>query len=519
MNPPIVLDTVILSFQPDARIYDSISHRGGRAYQAICEFIDNSIDSAINAGMANVTVALNYQTTKGNINFINIKDNAAGMTPSNLEDALKIGKDNKVGGVSGQIGRFGLGMKTSLGFLGQRWEILTATAKDNRALYINTKKSEISANNNFTLPAKYVPKVEPHGTIIQISECEDINVVTFERDLAEYLPSIFRHFLNDKFLMLTVNGKKVEPKVFKLMRDADAFQEISFKVGKTTVTGWVGLRELTSNPNYGFDLIKNRRVIQPYSKIGIGNDPALNRVVGELFLDDFVTDHQKSGFNESNPLYESMVKALNKIVKPMLEKAREFSAKSTRKSDKLLDAAIPELLRKLNEIIKNDEYLRDLIGGSKKSEKAEATTAIEGEDPKPVVEVEKKEVEAKEKVEKEKAEKKPRDNNRSAVNVGNLKTTHMVLPQGKEARRKTWLVADGSMTIVTNSDHPAFPTVGDKRQRYVMTHLMESYAHYSAVEEARREEVNDNAVASVEKYEDIFDRLHRGALSRGLLIN
>ena len=500
---PIITGQQTLNFRPKARVLESIAARGGRAYQAICEFVDNSIDSALKSDMTEVSVAINYQSKQGNIVSITIADNAFGMSANDLEKALTLGDSNKPG-TAGQIGRFGMGMKTSLGFLGDRWKITTATIADMEALHLDLSLSKLVQDDNFEATAYHIPKPRPHGTTITITDCRKINAVSFERDLQEHLPSIFRHFLADGFLKLSINGKLVEHKEFDLLRVPGTYLDLDFIVGKHRITGWIGLRQSTSSPNYGFDLVKNRRVIVPHSHVAIGNDPALNRVVGELFLDGFTTDHQKSGFDESDPQWEAMVKQLTKLIKPVLEKARELTNKANTKNDRLVEAALPNLLKQLNDIIRNDEVLKDLFSGERKAGTTGVNVATTD----------------KEKVEREPSDRKnttPREKKDKPNVVGNLKITHHTMSQGKEARRKTWEVNGSEMVIITNSDHPLYPAQSEKRLRYVMMNTLESMAHYSANEEVRREELNSDSQANVDKYEDILERIVRGAVTKGVI--
>lgn len=94
------------------------------------------------------------------------------------------------------------------------------------------------------------------------------------------------------------------------------------------VWGRIGIldRGMAHNNEYGFDLIKNGRVIEEFvldkdlknREIGLVASNHNARIVGELYLDEWDTDHQKLSFLKDSEQWEKLTEFVAKQVKPFL---------------------------------------------------------------------------------------------------------------------------------------------------------------------------------------------------------
>lgn len=94
------------------------------------------------------------------------------------------------------------------------------------------------------------------------------------------------------------------------------------------VWGRIGIldRGMAHSNEYGFDLIKNGRVIEEFvldknisnRDIGLVASNHNARIVGQLFLDDWDTDHQKLSFLKDSDQWQNLTEYVAKQVKPFL---------------------------------------------------------------------------------------------------------------------------------------------------------------------------------------------------------
>jgi hypothetical protein len=86
------------------RLTESLRDLGYRLPSAVADLVDNSID----AGARNVSIDLNHS---GDDAWVRIADDGCGMTPRQLEEAMRYGSSRSYNGRD--LGRFGLGLKTA----------------------------------------------------------------------------------------------------------------------------------------------------------------------------------------------------------------------------------------------------------------------------------------------------------------------------------------------------------------------------------------------------------------------
>jgi hypothetical protein len=491
----------IYNITPETRIFENLGATGEATYKAIAEFIDNSLDAAPANEAVTVEIRVTNQGKK--VSKIEISDDSRGMTLEQLADAFTLARSNK-GGT--QIGRFGMGLKTAIASLGRAWTVITAT-QDSKVQYsIKEDMDQFIANNNWQLTIEQGPKVDLpivnyRGTHIEVTRCNNLNGVALIEDLMEHLPELFNLFIRSGKLMLVVNDEILEAPEVHLYKDGKL--DFETLVDGKKVYGWVGLREAGS-PNYGFSLIRSQRVVEKNVKMGFPADPIYNRVTGEIYLEDFPTNHHKTAFTKTSDTWNELEKYIAKVSMPTVVLARELAIIDRRRIDSRTQMLIEESLAKiLEEASKDDlfsmfgeQYVRDQYGRFTNPNLPE----------RPYIKPERKETQE---------EKEPRA--RTVVKgwtpLNKLKAVHEGVHLGEEANRKQWELVDDTLKIYTNLDHPAY--VEEYKYQCAMRDIREALAAYFA--SARNEIRGLDCVISLPDYETCLDRLYRIQMNAGLI--
>lgn len=316
-------------FTPDPKVLIALTHTPMQPLDALCELIDNSIDSFYGAkiqGVAidNPMIFVSLPTRKqlnANGGLLRIQDNGPGMTADSAEKAIKAGFSGN--NPYDTLGLFGMGFNISTGKLGNVTTFMTS--RTDMTSYIKTviNLEKINATKNYSLDAEEIPKAagEPfsetdHGTIIEVKDWwPDGNANRgFIQKLIQYgLPKIreeigrrYATILRKGEIKIFINDEKCEPFEHCVWDDSrfvtrksgkipavfrfDQIVGTSKRCGKCTaiigsddlccpscgatsvrtiterVSGWVGIQRFDSETDYGIDLIRNGRAIRKAEK-------------------------------------------------------------------------------------------------------------------------------------------------------------------------------------------------------------------------------------------------------------
>lgn len=166
-------------FTPDPKVLIALTHTPMQPLDALCELIDNAIDSfhganiqgiVIDNPMVFVSLPTRKQLTM-NTGLIRIQDNGPGMTAENAEKAIKAGFSGN--NPYDTLGLFGMGFNISTGKLGNITTFMTS--RTDMSSYIKTviNLEKINETKNYSLDAEEVQKGDDqpfsengHGTII-----------------------------------------------------------------------------------------------------------------------------------------------------------------------------------------------------------------------------------------------------------------------------------------------------------------------------------------------------------------
>ena len=168
-------------FTPDPKVLLALTHTPMQPMDALCELIDNAIDSFHYAKIQGVVepnplVIVQLPTRKQaaeNRGLLRIQDNGPGMTAQQAEKSIKAGFSGN--NPYDTLGLFGMGFNISTGKLGNITTLMTA--RKDSATYVKTviNLEKINQHKDYELEAMELPKGEDapfkddgHGTIIEV---------------------------------------------------------------------------------------------------------------------------------------------------------------------------------------------------------------------------------------------------------------------------------------------------------------------------------------------------------------
>jgi hypothetical protein len=319
-------------------------------WYALSELVDNAIQSSISnhdtLRMANPKYGLfvDIEIDPSDGGSIIVRDNAAGIGPTDWLRAFRVA--DPPADASG-LSQFGVGMKAACCWFARKWSVRTTALGSDVVRSVTFDVPQIIALNAETLNVIEEP-ISPleHFTVI---EMHDLHRPIAGRTLGKtrnYLGGIYRQFLRDRQLMLTVKGEPVkyeDPEVLVAPRYNDRSGEshiwrqdvrIELESGRG-IRGFVGIRETGDARQGGLALLYRNKVVtgsgeEAYKPSAIfkgGNSFESQRIFGELHMDDFDVTYTKDAlvwYDEEDEFVEALVAALDSEPWPLIRQAREF---------------------------------------------------------------------------------------------------------------------------------------------------------------------------------------------------
>lgn len=450
---------------------------------AVGELFDNAVDERIAGELLTITAYLGLKDG----GTISIVDDGRGMDAETLANAMRLGFSGKGGA---QIGRFGLGMKTSCTNLGKRFEIVTARADEAKAYRVVYDEDAFLATNRWEIDIEEIEKPFDHGTSITITQPK-VSIYGGVNDVvATYAGRNFRHFLNNEQVQIVVNDIPVVP--FEWDLEAEGKHEFDFDINGKRVLGWIGFQtKVTRKGGWGFDLIRHGRIVKRHEKFKYLEHSKYGKIVGELFLDDFEVVNNKTDFVRDTSDWNTLEKRIVEELRPIgLQASRKYSGKQSAE-DKARIEAIEDTFETA---LKSEEFARaldrqmlaDVITGElapvdveKRGRRDGGGGDDEAPDPKPL----KGEV-----VDLAEAIKRPRTPTetrevlrRTRTKLLDLNIEHLPVRFGAQSLYKTWdeegLGSSRRLVVSSNLDHPMFSHVNDTIT-WVKHNIAEAAAEY-----------------------------------------
>jgi hypothetical protein len=305
-----------VSLQANNRIWLTYQHFPYKAWNAVAELVDNSVQCYLDNKSA-----LNRQLKKDHERFFvridhstdalfSIWDNALGMDLTDLHRAVQLAAPppNRSG-----RSEFGMGMKTSCCWLGARWTIFTKKLGSDTEYTVTIDVEEIAASDAHELPVREKKAgKEEHYTRIEVTKMYPRLRTRAQGKTKSNLVELFRTDIEKDVMRLTWNGEELKPApIVPMVTEEDGKKrtwkkDISFEVDDLPVTGWICIlgEGQRGREHAGFDLFRRGRVIigrplgyRPETIFGEARNDLLNqRLYGQLNLDDYPVNHLKDDF-------------------------------------------------------------------------------------------------------------------------------------------------------------------------------------------------------------------------------
>lgn len=336
---------------------------------ALAEFVDNAIASFQanehrlkelhgNDFKLEVTIEINDAE-----NRIIIRDNAAGIDEINYPRAFRAAEiPTDTSGLS----EFGMGMKSASCWFSDYWVVRTTALGEPFEKTVKFDMNKIFEDKIEELEFESVPTdSNRHYTVIELTNVQKIPRRKGLGKVKSHLSSIYREFIREGLLKLTVEGEVLsytEPKILNVPRYDDPKgtsvswkKEIDFSIdnGLRSVRGFVAIREKASTSEAGLALFRRGRVIEgsfdngfrPEFIFGNPNSFRYQRVFGELHLEGFDVSFTKKGvqWDENLDIFLKLLKEdISHSSFPLLQQAEQYRVRATEKEYKAAKRALDE---------------------------------------------------------------------------------------------------------------------------------------------------------------------------------
>jgi len=314
-----------IDITPSPRVLRMLGQIDFQPWQCLAELVDNSIDAFIDqvsAGTPAVEPRIDIQLPteaqlRASSGVITIKDNAGGMMPEDLTNAVRAGYSGN--DPVEKMGLFGMGFNISTARMGRRTEVWTTKAEDLEWIGVIIDFETLERQKTFHAPIETRRKSPSeiaegvHGTEIRITHLEADRVRPLTRGVGkkktrDKLGKIYGRIMAQLGIELNYDGDRVVP--YKHCAwgenrsvDTQAFGRVPARIDidvtldprrfcttcwvwlqdgdeacpscglmdnvierTRRLKGWLGVQRYFDKEHYGIDLIRNGRVIEELNK-------------------------------------------------------------------------------------------------------------------------------------------------------------------------------------------------------------------------------------------------------------
>ncbi len=354
----------MITIRPEVAMYAAFQRLNYRAWFALSEFVDNSLQSFLSnrealetqhAGAYQLSVEIDISGER-----IEIRDNAAGICEADYGRAFlpAAPPPDRTG-----LSEFGLGMKAAACWFANKWSVRTTALGEAVERTLSFNIPEIVASKREHLVPKAVPcDPDEHRTTLSLCALNPDSVPrtsTFGK-IRRHLASIYRAFIRDGLLRLSLNDEilsfETRPLLVAAPHANPDDEPVSWRKefileldDGHRINGWAGILARGSVTNAGFALFRRRRLIEgsvgeayrPEVIFGKPNKFPYQRIVGELHLDGFSVSHTKDGIQWADweeDVLAWLKKKLDEEPLRLLDQATNYRARQTADRDRAAEA-------------------------------------------------------------------------------------------------------------------------------------------------------------------------------------
>src|SRR3989344_3588802 len=336
----------IIKERIDPRAIDALMSTYRDAQVAVLDLVDNAVDNRIEGKPLSVRVRIQ----KDELSIIN--QGGYGLDFEGLNNYFVWGHSDKT---EGKIGKFGVGGKAAMGFLGRGMEITCSAANSNTEYKVSdttweTRQGELK---QYTPEEKTAFSEDGYFKVRITNLKKDISA----RALIAKLAETYRPLILSGDIKISVNGIEVEPAEIKYIEE-EGISPIGEKL-QTRFGDWLVLRAgiLAEGQKVkpGIRCYYNGRLIEEEEFFGHRTPAQMSsssRLFGEADLDFVPVTTNKSDFDKSSVQWEMASRAIHNKLTPIVERLATMRSESTKierweqdlakEAKKILDSVLAE---------------------------------------------------------------------------------------------------------------------------------------------------------------------------------
>lgn len=311
-----------VGIRPSSSILSVLSHLNYKAWYAVAEFVDNSIQSYLSNRDALKALHGDEYRLKVRVwldqhnNVIEVTDNAAGIKAGDFPRAFRAAEipTDRTG-----LSEFGMGMKTAACWFTHTWSVRSKALGETVERLIRFDLDEIVSEKLEQLKVVESPAdQDAHFTVLRLENLgKKFPVKRTQKKLRDHLASIYRVYLRTGEVELYFDEDKeplqfADPEVLvappynaPTALPVQWRKTLDFNLGEgRRVHGFAALRKEASTGLAGFALFRRNRLIlgsddetyRPQDIFGNANSFRYQRLFGELHVEGFEVSHTKDGF-------------------------------------------------------------------------------------------------------------------------------------------------------------------------------------------------------------------------------
>ncbi|WP_170409944.1 ATP-binding protein [Ruegeria atlantica] len=364
-----------VNIRPGVNVLSVLPHLNYKAWFALAEFVDNSIQSSIanrreleaaSDGKFSLRVDIQFD---GDANRIVVTDNAAGIA---LGDYQRAFRPAEIPPDATGLSEFGMGMKSAACWFAPKWSVRSSALGENveRTVFFDIDQIVHDSIEELNVVSS-VSAVEKHYTEIRLEEIRRFPKGRTVGKIKEHLASIYRVFLRSGQLELFVDEEPLvyeEPKILvaSSYRDPDGPQvtwkrEIDIDLGQgKSATGFVAIREKADTRLAGLALFRRNRLVfgsadETYRPPDIFKRPnsfESQRIFGEIHLKGFNVSHTKDGVQwgeNEDEFLRKLYKILNAEELPIIKQTQKYRAlEDARNARKVARSVAPAITKQFD---------------------------------------------------------------------------------------------------------------------------------------------------------------------------
>ncbi len=307
--------TKYIDISPHRSILTKIAQTGYSIQEALSELIDNAID----ARLPNKKLLVTIDATP---DMITLSDTGSGMSEEQAAKSIRLGFSEK----KGQLGEFGLGLKTSTSFLGKSFTLITTPRGSDEEYVLEWDEDHwLEHGDWYKYPFIINREVAPtkSGTTIIIKKLKVEISEKLLKNIQDEFGLRFGPFIQNGELKLVFNKIVCPPFVPRIIDDKRNEFTFEFEGGKAT--GWWGYQLSGLNKSYyGLHTYRRGRLVTTYDKIGLTPNQDIKQIIGDIHFEGIPITHDKKGWLKSSKQYQALEAQLREYFKPFEKKPKRI---------------------------------------------------------------------------------------------------------------------------------------------------------------------------------------------------